>query len=305
MKGIEMKTRKTIRVYLLAGLLLGGLACLFASCDDGVGNRASGTTVASNFSVSCLPFGADEETIARSSGPRRRMTETVEIPLEDRWILSATLEEEEVRTIRASSYDALVEGARFVVVAYEWDGAKLTFAPHGDLSKQHYQGVYFPWGGLVGVSAAYAFVNNMLTPAYGYYNGWKAETGVNAWYMWPGFTGRDFNGFPYVSTSFQEEYRNVDNLGSAFSANTGDICRYLSDEGLKVVAGKYRMPRSSEYRYGTQTGGVYHNTGREGYYWSSTGSSTKAYYFYFDGSNLQILSSGNRQYGYSVRCVLQ
>jgi hypothetical protein len=115
---MNMKRRKTNTVCFFAGLLWCSLVCVFPSCDSEVENRAPSGALSSTLSVSCLPFGADNETAARSSGLRRRAPETVEIPLEDRWILSATLEEEEVSPTRtAGLYDEINNGARFVVVA--------------------------------------------------------------------------------------------------------------------------------------------------------------------------------------------
>jgi hypothetical protein len=115
-----MKTKRTHKVYWLAGLLLGGLVCLFASCEEEVGNRAPSEMLATELAVSCRPFGDDGETTARSAGAPRRRAETVEIPLEDRWVLAATLEEEEEVPVRAAGeYNELVNGARFMVVAYK------------------------------------------------------------------------------------------------------------------------------------------------------------------------------------------
>jgi hypothetical protein len=113
---MNMKTGKTNTVHFFA-TMLGSLVCLCPSCDE-VGNRAPSETLSATLSVSCRPFGADNEALARSAGRRNRAPETVEIPLEDRWFLAATLEEEEVAPTRAD-YNGITDGAKFVVVAYE------------------------------------------------------------------------------------------------------------------------------------------------------------------------------------------
>jgi hypothetical protein len=131
----------------------------------------------------------------------------------------------------------------------------LTFKEYGHIGDEnYYQGVHFKWGSLVGASPVSGDFQNGTnnqpatgTRIYVYHNGqWKATNVTTAYRAsYPGFTAATRTGIPYNTTATGS--LTEDNLGSTFVDNKGDICRYLSDEGLKVVAGKYRMPRGEEF----------------------------------------------------------
>ncbi|MDR1526983.1 MAG: hypothetical protein LBS46_04835 [Dysgonamonadaceae bacterium] len=107
-------------VHALLVVML-GITLGFSSCEKEAEPVAPGKGIPAEFSVSCAPFGADA-TLSRSAGARNRVLEEVEIPLDDNWMLSASLEEEALAPIRAD-YDAITDGAKFRVVAYEKSGA--------------------------------------------------------------------------------------------------------------------------------------------------------------------------------------
>jgi hypothetical protein len=120
-----MKTKKSYWQALLPAML--GIIVWFPSCDNATENRFPGETIAAEFTVSCAPFGSDSEPLARSA--RNRIAETVEIPLEDNWFLSATLEEEAPLPMRVD-YNSITNEAKFRVVAYEKSGSSYTY--HAD-----------------------------------------------------------------------------------------------------------------------------------------------------------------------------
>jgi hypothetical protein len=140
-----MKKGKIGAVYFFMGLLWCGLVGVCSSCNEEVGNRGPKEALTAELSVSCRPFGVDSETAARGAGVRRqRVAETVEVPLEDRWFLSATLETEEVPVRTAGEYNEIINGARFMVVAYEQNALTLDY---DYLQHTEYVYVYDPVAG--------------------------------------------------------------------------------------------------------------------------------------------------------------
>jgi hypothetical protein len=148
-------------------------------------------------------------------------------------------------------------------IYWDPDRGSLTFKGHGQYGgERYYQGVYFKWGSLVGISPKGAMGDSFVagtngstdgTALYAYHEGqWRktnVTTAYNATPRYAGFGAASWDGIPY-KVGGAAGNRTDDNLGSSFSNNTGDICRYLSDQGLKVVPGKYRMPKSSEFEVG-------------------------------------------------------
>jgi hypothetical protein len=114
MKKEEKMKRDYVHALLVVML---GITPGFSSCEKEAEPVAPGKRIPAEFSVSCAPFGADA-TLSRSAGARNRVLEEVEIPLDDNWMLSASLEEEAPAPTRAD-YDAITDGAKFRVVAYE------------------------------------------------------------------------------------------------------------------------------------------------------------------------------------------
>jgi hypothetical protein len=159
-----------------------------------------------------------------------------------------------------------------------WDGTQLTFVPAGtDLTKQGYQGVFFKWGSLVGVSPAKTGTSDVFSGSTPIYvpivnstlenSTWVATTGSNVmsdvsgttsnWTTW-GNNTEDATDIPYLgpsyntagSVAFGRDNRFVidddRNTAAMYQGFRGDICQYLSTK-TGVVSGDYRMPTSTEF----------------------------------------------------------
>jgi hypothetical protein len=117
----------------------------------------------------------------------------------------------------------------------------LTFKPHGYKGEENnYQGVYFKWGSLVGVSPAGAWSDN-TTPVYKY-NGTA----------WEKTTASSWSAVPYYSSGTdnqtKENYFVDKNIQDNENGNnTGDICRFLGDLNDGHAPAGYRLPKSSEF----------------------------------------------------------
>jgi hypothetical protein len=105
-----------------------------------------------------------------------------------------------------------------------WDGSKLTFAVEPDATVEQYQGLFFQWGSLIGLSPVGSFsVANTVK--------FKPE----------GFTGNIGSWYSIPHTSDK-----VDKLsGHSATTGKGDICQYISDQ--EWVDGKWRMPTRAEF----------------------------------------------------------
>jgi hypothetical protein len=104
-----------------------------------------------------------------------------------------------------------------------WDGSKLTVVTDpNDLSKQGYQGVYFKWGSVVGVSPIGSWVDNS-TPVY------KAGSSSSSTYS-------SWASIPYVDNGTAMGTPDVSTL-------KGDICRYINSG--------YRVPTAGEFGVGS------------------------------------------------------
>jgi hypothetical protein len=158
-----------------------------------------------------------------------------------------------------------------------WDNQKLTFYPAENTSNQGYQGVFFKFGSLIGISPAQTVVpasggtmtNDFLasTPVYvPTYNalsptsstwvrnnnhsytpaGWPlaaagtAENGTaNIPYLDGSYTSSDYT---RNSTFVIDAERNTDAM---YAARRGDICQYIGKTQLALKG--YRLPTSSEF----------------------------------------------------------
>jgi hypothetical protein len=137
----------------------------------------------------------------------------------------------------------------------------LTFKERGDpglANENFYQGVYFQWGSLVGISPAgtdFEIGTNGVsdgTTIYVYHDGqWRATNVATACSEgYTGFSSTDvsWSGIPYKTGTFPtggsaSTMYYVDNLGSTFSNNAGDICRFIGEHG---GPSGYRMPVVAE-----------------------------------------------------------
>jgi hypothetical protein len=135
-----------------------------------------------------------------------------------------------------------------------WDGSKLTFADSGDKSKEKYQGVFFKWGSLVGMSPAGAENSGWSGRTYyptnpGVDNTWATNTTA--------YGSSNYGGIPFVSdapipyardNAYLTTLTNDPITGpTAIAARKGDICVYLTKTGAAPAGKRWRMPTSTEF----------------------------------------------------------
>ncbi|MBD8389104.1 FimB/Mfa2 family fimbrial subunit [Dysgonomonas sp. BGC7] len=222
-----------------------------------------------------------------------------------------------------------------------WDGSKLTFDDVGVYTKQNYQGVYFQWGSLYGISAADNFSSSSLV----YKPDGNAVSGLN-WSSIPRVPDGNITSAPPSGKNIRDRaylYEITDG-----NAGIGDICKYLTEKGWAPSGKKWRMPTSNEFettnsysyselgansdanasgtnyigegyckddigqpffpRSGNRNpnDGSIVNVGSLGYYWSGTPSGTSAYDLYLSTGYLSPSENWNsRSSAYSVRCVVE
>jgi hypothetical protein len=122
------------------------------------------------------------------------------------------------------SYNLLVKlkAPKFAGSNIYWNG-QLTFDLHGVTGNQYFQGVYFRYGSLMGVSASIINYVDNSTPVY--------IPGVGK------TTHGSWATVPYTSSGSI----GADNI----TARTGDICRYLGTINTNLAG--YRLPTISEF----------------------------------------------------------
>jgi hypothetical protein len=134
-----------------------------------------------------------------------------------------------------------------------WDGFKLTFKEAGYTGPEnYYQGVFFKWGSLVGISPAglefaeFTTSTPIYTPTFVSTSNknWSKNTTSSVWLdIVP---VRDNVAGDRYSTYLMDDARNTDNDYAYWKAKKGDICRYISENGYGPVEGGvkygYRMP---------------------------------------------------------------
>jgi hypothetical protein len=114
------------------------------------------------------------------------------------------------------------------------NSGNLTFATAPDAVKEHYQGIYFLWGSLIGISPAgaddsnFALTDIVFTPS-------EFTGSIPSW------TGIPYNTGTEVTSGYDA------------AAGIGDICAYISSKGW--VDGEWRMP--TQYDYWGLAGGGY------------------------------------------------
>jgi hypothetical protein len=122
----------------------------------------------------------------------------------------------------ATSYTLVLDLRQGVAFAYSnvyWDGAKMTFDVT-DEGHQGYQGLFFKWGSLVGISPVGNW-SNSSTPTY------NAGSSTASTYS-------NFNSIPYWDNATYGGV--IDNTHT--SALVGDICKYIDF--------RYRLPKDGE-----------------------------------------------------------
>jgi hypothetical protein len=128
----------------------------------------------------------------------------------------------------------------------------LTFDGVGETAHQGYQGVFFKWGSLVGISPAgdqavvVSDVRKVYSPEYNSGSPtWTVEdiSLRNVPQVTDVFSGLGLD--PSVAYMTDDE-RNTANDYAYWNAKKGDICRYLSENGYGP-GGHYRLPTGSEW----------------------------------------------------------
>ncbi|GHT86064.1 hypothetical protein FACS18947_5570 [Bacteroidia bacterium] len=132
-------------------------------------------------------------------------------------------------------------------IYYDTALGHLTFADSNDKSKERYQGVYFQWGSLIGISPSGVYTTgNTVT----YQKGVEAAaTDAPAW-----------TAIPHVTDAAGPSYPRVDNylteLAHDTASNVGDICKYLTELGYAPAGKRWRMPTSAEFGDASDYGNV-------------------------------------------------
>ena len=173
-----------------------------------------------------------------------------------------------------------------------WDDVnkKLTFDPAENRSNEHYQGVFFKWGSLVGIqpirsSGSFNFSGTYIySPAYNSASPNNSSWSDNVESLWSTISP--------VTTSSNNTDRNdkyLTDMGSKeYNVKKGDICQYIGETGAGPEG--YRMPTSNEI--GTALGYWSEaNPGPVAGGWMRVGSNTD---FSFDKSAVISSSNDNR-----------
>jgi hypothetical protein len=116
-----------------------------------------------------------------------------------------------------------------------------------NVNNKNFQGVYFMWGSLVGISPVGTTVSSVriYIPLIAS-GGWEASTVGSSSTPW---SGSGWGSIPYV-TSASSTYAKTENYlydlsnSTSYVAYKGDICTYLTD-------GSWRMPNASEFGSGS------------------------------------------------------
>lgn len=133
-----------------------------------------------------------------------------------------------------------------------WDGSKLTFDNEGITDHQHYQGVFFKWGSLWGISPSsngekkWSELNASDRIVYipnSSGNGYIQST-ASEWTTIP------FINDHYIDINTKQRYlTNEVHKADSISAGKGDICKYLTEQSPSgtLYGRKWRMPTSKEF----------------------------------------------------------
>jgi hypothetical protein len=124
-----------------------------------------------------------------------------------------------------------------------WDGTKLTFDLAGNNDKQYYQGVFFKWGSLVGISPALTSGSNdwsgnvkVYVPTY---------RGSTATWSAPGTIATDVGYATYTDIPYTSTETPLYNMQSQWGNKMGDICQFLGATNPALRG--YRVPQYSEF----------------------------------------------------------
>ena len=180
-----------------------------------------------------------------------------------------------------------------------WDGNQLTFEPAENRSLEHYQGVFFKWGSLVGISPSrsggkldigggvyvYSPVYNTSNPAL---SGWDHPAPISNW--------ATILPVSDISHNLNRNDKYLTNMGNtAYYSKKGDICQFLGDIGAAPQG--YRMPTSNEM--GTSWGDWINSPGPVAGGWMRVGANGVNNNDFVNLSNATIAfpENGNTQSG--------
>jgi hypothetical protein len=135
-----------------------------------------------------------------------------------------------------------------------WDGSMLTFDEEGVTTNQMYQGVFFKWGSLVGISPAGQSSDAFSSSTKVYVPRFTPDDNSDPEWEDPDvFSYSDWTDIPYIDDvdavyGVYATYLDARNEGYStdyWEEGKGDICRFLSANGYGP-AGNYRMPTARE-----------------------------------------------------------
>jgi hypothetical protein len=156
-------------------------------------------------------------------------------------------------TLNAGSHYSLVFEIREMIFAGSniyWDGTKLTFAPPHTSAQQTYQGLYFKYGSLVGISPVNETWSSRPIYAPNSSGGWDGPVTSRyaSFAVVPRIT------LPNSAVSWDDPWLSGDenNTSALTGALKGDICRYISDNDPSI-SGDWRMPTTWEMQGYTYT----------------------------------------------------
>ena len=221
-------------------------------------------------------------------------------------------------------------------IYYDAAAKHLTFDDFGKTANEHFQGVYFQWGSLTGISpVGNVYSGSTVTYPMG---GEAVTVGSPAWTNIPSVPGASPYGpdVKYLTETAHDPGNGV-----------GDICKYLTEMGWAPAGKRWRMPTSAEFDEGSYTrepvapggfGGVTpaSTAGKDsissgyrykgaffpasgcrntsagalnyvdtygGYWTSSPNSAGNGYNLHFYGTGASPAYHLDRTFGFAVRCV--
>jgi uncharacterized protein (TIGR02145 family) len=124
-------------------------------------------------------------------------------------------------------------------IYYDATAKHLTFADSNDDSKKYYQGVFFQWGSLTGISP----IGNYSTSTITYPLAGEAVTTSPA--TWAEIPYVDTDPGTYERTA--KYLTEVVHSDASITNGKGDICKYLTDMGYAPKGKRWRMPTSAEF----------------------------------------------------------
>lgn len=125
-----------------------------------------------------------------------------------------------------------------------WDGSKLTFDDVDKKTNERYQGLYFQWGSLWGISPQGAWSSDVKL----YAPDGTITTGAK-WSMWPQIGDAVIPGAPPTGKVARDRgYLYELDVTKGSTTGLGDICKYITQQAGGTLHGKkWRMPTSNEF----------------------------------------------------------